>query len=74
MKFCGFCFGEVSLPLGTWDGLRFFLLWHSLGHPLIIKGIVKSPLFVSFRIGSKHSFMFHFLNKSLQIELCIQMP
>ena len=26
MQFCGFGFGEVSLPLGTWDGLRFFIV------------------------------------------------
>ena len=35
VKFCGFCFVEVSLPLGAWDGLC-ILLWHSLGLPLII--------------------------------------
>ena len=23
---CGFCFGEVSLPLCTWDGLHFFIV------------------------------------------------
>ena len=44
---CGFCSERFPLPLGAWDGLRYFILFYSLGLPYIYFSDIRPRLFSS---------------------------